>query len=65
MYQIVGKDNLDAATKAFLEKYQDIPVDLDIIRSEYIELCNNPDLEDFFQEWFYSTRAIERIIEEV
>lgn len=63
--KLVGKDTSDAATKVFLEKYQDIPVDFDIMCSEYIELCNNPDLENFFQNWFYSTRAIEQIIDEV
>ncbi|MDR1148490.1 MAG: hypothetical protein LBK66_07655 [Spirochaetaceae bacterium] len=52
--KLTGEETFDRATKQFLDKHQDIPVDFEKFCAEYQNLCPNADLEDFFQKWIYS-----------
>ena len=52
--EFVGVDIFDKATKAFLQKYKDTPVNMDIFCDEYMILCGKPGLERFFAEWIYA-----------
>jgi hypothetical protein len=52
--KLVGEETFDWATKQFLDKYRDIPVDFEKFCEEYKSLCPDTDLEGFFQKWIYS-----------
>ena len=56
--ELVGIDVFDKATKAFLAKYKDIPVNIEIFCNEYIRLCNNPKTKQFFEDWIYTTNGV-------
>ena len=60
--EFVGTDVFDNATRAFLEKYRDKPVNMDIFCEEYIRLCNNANLKQFFMDWIYTTCGIKSFI---
>lgn len=60
--KIVGVETFDTATKVFLEKYRNTPVDFNTMCKEYIDLCNNPKLEKFFQDWLFTTKGYEQYI---
>lgn len=59
----VGTEMFDKATEIFIKKYKDTPVDFKIMCTEYIELCNNPELESFFQDWLFTTNGYKQYIE--
>lgn len=61
--KLVGVEKLDNATKLFLEKYKNKSVDFDIMCKEYIELCDNPELEKFFDEWIFTTEYYKNYIQ--
>jgi hypothetical protein len=52
--RLTGEEAFDRATKEFLEKYRDVPVDFEKFCEEYQRLCPDVDLEGFFQKWIYS-----------
>jgi hypothetical protein len=52
--RLTGEEAFDRATKTFLDKYRDVPVDFEKFCAEYQNLCPDADLENFFQEWIYS-----------
>ena len=56
--EFVGIDVFDKATSAFLAKYKDTPVDMEIFCSEYIRLCDNTKVERFFEDWVYTTNGV-------
>ena len=53
--KLVGIEKFEEATKSFLQKYKDIPVNMEIFCNEYINLCEKPELEQFFADWIYSS----------
>lgn len=59
---IAGRKTFDNATKIFLEKYKDSPVTIEEFCEEYMTLCNNPNLKNFFEEWIYTTKGLERLL---
>jgi hypothetical protein len=52
--KLTGEEAFDRATKQFLDKYRDVPVDFEKFCAEYQRLCPDADLEEFFQKWIYS-----------
>jgi len=61
--ELVGIDIFEEATKLFLQKYKDTPVNMEIFCNEYIKLCNNPKLEQFFNDWIYTTTGTKSFLE--
>ncbi len=51
----IGVDMFEEVTRAFLQKYKDTPANMDIFCNEYINLCQKPDLKQFFEDWIYTT----------
>jgi hypothetical protein len=47
---LVGEESFHIATKEFLNKYKDIPVNFEIFCEEYKRMFPNADLESFFQK---------------
>lgn len=60
--EFVGLDVFEKATTVFLEKYKNTPVNMEIFCDEYIKLCNNPGLEQFFNDWIYTTNGPKSLI---
>jgi hypothetical protein len=52
--KFVGVEVFEEATKIFLHKYIDTPVNIETFCNEYIHLCDKPGLEQFFKDWIYS-----------
>ena len=61
--ELVGIDVFEKATTTFLEKYKDIPVNMEIFCNEYSRLCNNPKLKQFFEDWIYTTNGVKCFVE--
>ena len=61
--ELVGIEVFERATTVFLEKYKDIPVNMEIFCIEYTNLCNNPRLIHFFEDWIYSTNGVRHFVE--
>ena len=55
--EFVGVEIFEKATGEFLRKYKDTPVDMEIFCKEYIALCDNPNLERFFEDWIYTANG--------
>ena len=51
--KLMGKEQFDAVTKIFLEKYRNESVTIDGFCNEYISLGKNKGLEEFFRIWIY------------
>ena len=60
--ELVGIDVFDEATRIFLEKYRDIPVGMETFCNEYIQLCEKPELEQFFKDWIYTANGVKSFI---
>lgn len=61
--EFVGINVFEEATKIFLNKYKNIPADMEIFCSEYIKLCNKPELKQFFSDWIYTANGSKSFIE--
>ena len=61
--EFVGIDVFEKATRTFLEKYKDTPVNMEIFCNEYIKLCDKPELEQFFKDWIYTTNGPKSLLE--
>ena len=61
--EFVGITVFEEATKTFLEKYRNTPVDIETFCNEYIKLCNKPELKQFFEDWIYTTHGTKSFIE--
>ena len=61
--EFVGIDVFDEATKIFLQKYKDTPVNIETFCNEYTKLCGKPELEQFFKDWIYTTNGPKSFIE--
>jgi len=55
--EFVGVEIFEGATRTFLQKYRDTPVNMEIFCSEYISLCHKPDLKQFFEDWIYTANG--------
>ena len=55
--EFVGVETFEEATRTFLKRYKETPVNMEIFCNEYINLCNKPGLEQFFEDWIYTTRG--------
>ena len=55
--EFVGIEVYEDATRTFLQKYKDTPVNMEIFCNEYLKLCNKPELEQFFKDWIYSANG--------
>ena len=60
--EFVGLDVFEEATKIFLQKYKDTPVNIKIFCDEYINLCSKPELEQFFNDWIYTVNGPKSLI---
>lgn len=60
---LVGVKTFDNATKKFLKKYRNTPVDFETMSKEYIKLCDNPELESFFDDWLFTTNGYKQYID--
>lgn len=62
---LLGEPVFDNVTKAFLEKYKDVPVDFDLFCREYVDLSgkdNRRKLSRFFDDWIYTCSGISEYI---
>jgi len=55
--ELVGIDVCDKATRVFLKKYINTPVNMNIFCDEYMKLCDMPELKEFFNDWIYSIKG--------
>ena len=55
--EFVGVEVFEEATRGFLLKYMDTPVNMEIFCKEYIALCSNSNLEQFFKDWIYTSNG--------
>ena len=60
--EFVGVEIFERATREFLQKYKDTPVNMQIFCDDYISLCHKPGLEQFFKDWIYTTNGPKSLI---
>lgn len=57
----LGRERFDEVTTIFLEKYQQIPVDMETFCKEYITLSQKSELKEFFNDWIYTTKGLHQL----
>jgi len=55
--ELVGVEIFEEATKTFLQQYKDSLVNMEMFCNEYKRLCKHPELEQFLEDWIYSTKG--------
>ena len=62
--KMIGEPLFDSATRAFLDKHKETPVDFEDFCNVYKTLCggeNEARLTRFFNDWIYSCDALRRL----